>query len=214
MLLSIIVILAAVGADQLTKYLAVNLLGGGSVTVIPKVLDFTYVENKGAAFGMLSDKRWIFLIISTVMIFAIGVYLFVGKKLPRLERVALALIVGGGIGNMIDRVALGYVVDFIDVTCVKFYVFNVADSCVTVGCALVVLWCIIDTVKDAKAAKAAEAAGEAVADKAEEAAEAVEDKANDITEAVEDKADAVGDIANDIAEAVEDAAEADGENDD
>lgn len=154
MLLSLIIILLSVGIDQLTKYLASTYLYGSSVTVIPHVLDFSYVENRGAAFGMLADNRWVFLIISTVMIAAIGVYLFAAKHPSVLERVSLALIVGGGIGNMIDRVASGYVVDFIDVTFVKFYVFNIADSCVCVGCGLMVIWCIADSLRDAKRKKA------------------------------------------------------------
>ena len=161
MIITLIILALSVAADAATKALAASRLADGPVTVIEGVLDFTYVENRGAAFGMLSEHRWVFLIFSAVAIAAILVYLFVKRPESRLVRVSLALIAGGGIGNMIDRVARGYVTDFIDVRFVKFYVFNVADSCVTVGCALLVLWMILDTIaerkKKAQGGKAVEA---------------------------------------------------------
>ena len=157
MVLTIIVILAAVAADIATKYIAAaNLADSGAVTVIPHVVEFTYVENKGAAFGMLTEHRWVFLVLSTAAIAAIIVYLFVKRPADRLMRISLALIAGGGIGNMIERVAHGYVTDFINPTFVDFYVFNVADSCVTVGCAMLILWMIVDTVREKKRTIASE----------------------------------------------------------
>ena len=135
----IVTVLLSVAADQLTKLAAVRLLKPGSVTALPGVLDFTYVENRGAAFGILADHRWVFLVLSAAAIAAIFAYIIISKPRSRLLLISLGLIAGGGIGNMIDRVRLGYVVDFIDVTFVKFYVFNIADSCVCVGCALLIL---------------------------------------------------------------------------
>ncbi len=143
MILCFGIIALSIILDQLTKILAVqNLAPAGSVVVIPKILNFTYVENRGAAFGMLADHRWVFMVISCVAIVALGAYLIVKKPKSYLERISLALIVGGGIGNMIDRFRLGYVVDFIDATFVDFYVFNVADSAVCVGCGLLILYLI------------------------------------------------------------------------
>ena len=139
----IVTVLLSVAADQLTKLAAVRLLKPGSVTALPGVLDFTYVENRGAAFGILADHRWVFLVLSVAAIAAIFAYIIISKPRSRLLLISLGLIAGGGIGNMIDRVRLGYVVDFIDVTFVKFYVFNIADSCVCVGCALLILWMIL-----------------------------------------------------------------------
>ena len=156
MILSIVVIIAVIAADLATKYAAaLNLTEGEAVTVIPRVVEFSYVENRGAAFGMLADHRWVFLLFSTVAILAILAYLFIKRPKDRLMRVCLALIAGGGIGNMIERFAHGYVTDFINPTFVDFYVFNVADSCVTVGCALLILWMIVDTVRESKAKKTA-----------------------------------------------------------
>ncbi|MBE6568935.1 MAG: signal peptidase II [Ruminococcaceae bacterium] len=156
----IILILAAVGLDQWTKYLAVeHLMGEASYPFWQDVLHFTYVENRGAAFGMLADHRWVFMIFSVA---AIGILLFwLWKEKPQSiwVRMAAAFIVGGGIGNMIDRVRLGYVVDFIDVRLIDFYVFNVADSFVCVGCALFLLWAVFSEIGAKK--KPAEAAAEA-----------------------------------------------------
>jgi len=155
MLYTIIIIILSVAADQLTKYLAVaNLSGQPSYPFIKDVLHFTYVENRGAAFGMLADHRWVFMVISVVAILAVVVWLIKDKTSGPWFRSAAGLIVGGGIGNMIDRVLLGYVVDFIDVVCIDFYVFNVADSCVCVGCAMFLLGVLVSEIKEAKAKKA------------------------------------------------------------
>jgi len=154
MILSIVVIILSIAADYLSKYLIVQNLDALPKVIIPHIVEFTYVENKGAAFGMLSNNRWIFMGLSAIMIIAIAIYLFVeSKKLTALDKISLALIVGGGIGNMIDRIALGYVVDFINALFVDFYVFNIADSCVCVGCGLLVISQIYQTAKEAKAKK-------------------------------------------------------------
>ena len=163
MILTIIVILAVIAADIATKYAAaLNLAEGEAVTVIPGVVEFSYVENRGAAFGMLADHRWVFLVFSSIAIVGILAYLFVKRPKERLFRIALAMIAGGGVGNMIERLAHGYVTDFINPTFVKFYVFNVADSCVTIGCGLLILWMIVDTVKESKKKKLAGGAGDTV----------------------------------------------------
>ena len=133
----ILVILASVAVDQVTKQLAVRFLAeGNSVEVIPGIFRFTYVENRGAAFGMLADHRWVFMIISTVAIAALLVYLWKFRPASKWACVALSLIIGGGIGNMIDRVALGYVVDMFDLLLFEYPVFNLADCFVVVGAIL------------------------------------------------------------------------------
>ncbi len=140
--------------DYITKILCVkNIALGDSVTVIPSVLDFTYIQNRGAAFGSLSNARWVFMIASVVMIVLIAFYVISNRHLLGYPTViTLSLIAGGGIGNMIDRVAYGYVVDFIDVKFLPFWkwVFNVADSFVCVGAVLLVLIYIIDEIKHKK----------------------------------------------------------------
>ena len=155
MIIYIIIAAAVVLLDQVSKYLAVlGLKPIASFTVIENVLNFTYVENRGAAFGMLSEHRWVFMTISAVVIIGISVAVAVMKPQSKLTTVALGMVVGGGIGNMIDRVILGYVVDFIDVRFIDFYVFNIADSFVCVGCGLMVIALIIDEVNERKKKKA------------------------------------------------------------
>jgi len=155
LIILISVIAGSVIADQITKLIVVNTMSvGETVPVIEDVFHFTYIQNRGAAFGMLADNRWVFMIISTVAIVAMCVYLFGFCKESMLVKTGFALLIGGGIGNMIDRVILGYVVDMIDCRFIDFYVFNVADSCVCVGAFAVGLGFVISTVKDAKAKKA------------------------------------------------------------
>ncbi len=137
--------------DQLTKYFCVkNIALGDSVTVIPGVLDFTYIQNRGAAFGSLTGARWVFMIASVVMIVIITCYIISSRNTMSYPAViTLSLIVGGGVGNMIDRIALGYVVDFIDVKFLPFWkwIFNIADSFVCVGAFLLVIIFIVEEIK-------------------------------------------------------------------
>lgn len=120
--------------DQLTKYLAATLLkGGGAVTAIPYLLDLQYSENTGMALGMLKNQRWVFMTL-TVVFLCVLMYVFFSKKTTSpLVVYCITLIVSGGIGNMIDRIFLGYVIDFLDAFFMD-YIFNFADCCVVVGC--------------------------------------------------------------------------------
>ena len=159
MWLWILIIFGSIWLDQLTKWLAVTLLQGNpSVPIIPGALQLTYLENPGAAFGMLQNNRWVFLIISTVGILAVLAYMLIKRPSSKLLCLALSFIVGGGIGNMIDRVLLGYVVDFVDFCLINFAIFNVADCFVCVGAGFMALWVILDSIREEKARKAAEAA--------------------------------------------------------
>ena len=161
MLLWILIVIGVITLDQVSKLLVLaTLKGEGSLVIINKVLRFTYVENRGAAFGMLDDKRWVFLLLSTVGIAAMIVILFKFSKGDKLLSTALAFVIGGGIGNMIDRIFLGFVVDFIDFYAfpsVWMWVFNVADAFVCVGAGLMMLYIVLDTVKEIKAKKQASA---------------------------------------------------------
>ena len=154
MFLILAIILGAVCADQLTKWLAVIYLQGEpSFPLWKDVLHFTFVKNEGAAFGMLSNHRWVFMIFSTVAIIGLLIYLLRFRPKPRLVQITLAMIIGGGIGNMIDRILLGYVIDFIDFTLIDFAVFNVADSFVTVGAFLLMGYLVWEIIRDSRAAK-------------------------------------------------------------
>lgn len=149
-----LVIAVSVILDQATKLLAVEFLKPiPTKPIIEGVIHLTYHENRGAAFGMLADQRWIFLSVSTVMIIGLLIYLFMGKCENLLYGVSVSMIIGGGIGNMIDRLAAGYVVDFIDFRLINFAIFNGADSFVCVGAGLLVLALILDIIKEGKTAK-------------------------------------------------------------
>lgn len=135
-----ITILSLVLLDQFTKYLAISFLHTKiySMVVIPDVLNFTFVRNRGAAFGMLQGARWFFIIFTTIIL--VGIYRYY-EKLPDNNqsnwiKASLVLIVSGALGNAIDRGLHGEVVDFIEAIFIKFMqfpVFNFADIYVVVG---------------------------------------------------------------------------------
>lgn len=155
MLLTVLLMIAIVILDQVSKYLVLTYLAPiGSYPLWEGVLHFTYVENTGAAFGILKDHRFVFLIFSVAAIAAILLYVGIAKPKERWTLVSLAFIAGGGVGNMIDRVLRGFVVDFIDVTCIHFYVFNIADCFVCIGCGLMILMLLLAEIRERRAAHA------------------------------------------------------------
>lgn len=158
MLYLLAIIVGVVGLDQLTKWLAVIYLKGeASFPLWQDVLHFTYAENTGMAFSLFSgeNERWVFMLFSTVAIVAILAYLIFWCPESRWMQVSLAMIAGGGIGNMIDRVLLGYVVDFIDFTLIDFAIFNVADSFVCVGAGILIVCLLLDIKKEMSTERAA-----------------------------------------------------------
>ncbi|MBQ9783628.1 MAG: signal peptidase II [Clostridia bacterium] len=171
MLVWILIIIGVVIVDQVTKLLTVHFLDvGESVTVIPglrfgdwegnDIFRFTYVQNDGAAFGMLGEHRWVFMIISTVAIVAMLIYLWKFRPPSKWACTAISLIIGGGIGNMIDRVHLEYVIDFLDFSAFPElwkWVFNVADACVCVGGGILFVWCVCSLIQEFREGKRAKA---------------------------------------------------------
>lgn len=131
-----IYIFLLIAADQLTKYVARNGLTNRIITIIPSCFELTYLENRGAAFGIFQSRRLILIGLTSVVILILIVYLVKKKPANPWMKYSLILIIGGAIGNLIDRVANGYVVDFL-----HFYigdvfdwpVFNFADICVVAG---------------------------------------------------------------------------------
>ena len=149
-LLSLGAVVLGVLTDYITKLLAVShLKGEDPVPLIRGILRFSYVENPGAAWGMFSDHRWVFMVFSAVAIAAIAVYL-IRRDPPLSLCISLSLILSGGIGNMIDRTFRGVVVDFIEFYLFEFPVFNVADCLVVIGSGLLIVWLIADTVREKK----------------------------------------------------------------
>lgn len=129
--------------DQWTKYLAVTFLKGQEALVlIPGVLELRYLENQGAAFGMLQNQQWFFIILTIVFLVAA---LWMLRRIPKTGRflpliLTIAFLCAGAVGNFIDRIVHRYVVDFIYFSLIDFPIFNVADICVTVSViALVIL---------------------------------------------------------------------------
>ena len=138
--------------DQCTKWLCVAFLEPvKSITLIPGLLRLTYLENSGMAGGLLSNQRWVFMVFSTVAIVGVTVYLVRFSEQNRLLRWALALIIGGGVGNMIDRLSpREAVIDFIDFYGIWPLVFNVADSAVCIGAAILLcyyVWAMIQEMR-------------------------------------------------------------------
>ena len=128
---------AVVAADRVTKILAPGLPADG-VTLIPGVLGLRYAENKGMAFSMLAGKPFLLGILSLAVIVAAFLILR-KKKLAPFPVTALMLMLGGAVGNMLDRFFTGFVPDMIEFLFVRFAIFNVADMALTVGCGLMIL---------------------------------------------------------------------------
>ena len=138
MILMSLFVAGITAVDQLTKYLTVeNIALYEKVPVIPGIVRLTYAQNTGAAFSALQGMQWLFVLIFAVLT-ALVLWEYKTKKLPftKGERWMIAAIYGGGLGNMIDRVRLGYVVDMIETEFITFPVFNVADCFITCGCIL------------------------------------------------------------------------------
>ena len=126
--------------DQIIKYSVVNnIKPHGTVSIISGVLNITYVENRGVAFGMFTDMRWIFVALTALMIFAIIFYMFKKRPEGKFFYIVAGLIIGGGLGNLYDRIVNGYVIDYISLL---FFppVCNFADYCITVGVILLIFY--------------------------------------------------------------------------
>lgn len=157
----ILIIAGSIGVDQLSKWLVYfGMEIGEDIPLINGLVELSHVRNPGMAFGLLPNQRWIFITASIIGIGAICVYLFKFSTDLKITKIGLALIIGGGLGNMIDRIFLGEVIDMIHVTVFNNFfpwVFNVADSCVCVGSGIAMLGFVIELVQEIKAEKAKKA---------------------------------------------------------
>ena len=130
-----ILIITILVLDQLSKILALKYLApAGSIPIIKNVFHLTYVENRGAAFGILQNQKLFFVIFALLALGFIWFYAY-NNRLNKVMVYGLGLVVGGVIGNLIDRVRLGFVVDYLHI--MNFPVFNIADSAVTIGIILI-----------------------------------------------------------------------------
>ncbi len=155
------IILGTVIIDFVTKQLVLNTMTERqSIPLIKNFLHITFITNDGMAFGKLDNARWVFMTVSTVMIIGFLAVLLLWEDKAPLFYVSASMVVGGGIGNMIDRIFYGdvlfqgEVVDFIDFCGIWQYIFNGADSFVCVGAGLLVLYYIMSEVKNRQKAKA------------------------------------------------------------
>ncbi len=150
---STVMIVLIVAFDQFTKYLVkLYLYGKPPVTFVKGVVEFRYAENTGVAFSMFSGGRWFFIVLTAVVSVGCLVYMYKSKTAQNNLWLfwSLGVIVSGAIGNLIDRVLLGYVVDFINPLFVKFAVFNIADSAVTLGTVSLMAYLVYDLFREKK----------------------------------------------------------------
>ncbi len=141
MILWTIIIIASVLLDQLTKWIVIrNMDLYQSIDVIDGLFSFTYIHNRGAAWGMFSDSRWVFIVATAAALIVLPIVLYKYRKLHLIFGLSLSFLIGGALGNMIDRVFNGYVVDFLEFTFIDFPVFNVADIFIVVGTAMMMIY--------------------------------------------------------------------------
>lgn len=145
-----IIAAAIIALDQWTKSLVVKHMElGQSIPLIQDVLHLTSHRNTGAAFGILANQRMLFVVTTIAVVVGILISLIrIGKSQPRVS-LALSMVLGGAIGNFIDRVTTGKVVDFVDVTVINFPIFNVADMAITIGVGLLLLDVLLDSKRKA-----------------------------------------------------------------
>lgn len=143
--------------DQVTKWIVVKeMYLGESIPVIEGIFYLTSHRNAGAAFGILQNQRWFFIVITILVVVGIIYYLLQLKGEKKLMSWALGLILGGALGNFADRLLYGEVVDFLDVKIVlgtfyyDFPIFNVADSALVIGVGIILIDTIMETVKEIK----------------------------------------------------------------
>lgn len=137
-------LLPVLALDRITKHAAALLAPDGVQTVIPGVLSWAYTQNRGAAFSIFSGRSALLVLITIALIAGLLIYLMRHPENPLPERVGLWLIVGGGLGNLWDRLRYGFVIDFIRLDFVNFAVFNIADILVCAG-ALLIVWSVLAT---------------------------------------------------------------------
>ena len=147
--LYLIISLLVVIADQVLKsYIVSNFKIGEEKTVIPGILSFTYLQNDGAAWNIFSGQIVLFYLISIAAIAVVIYYLFNPRYKNGLFDTGLALVLGGIIGNFIDRLHLKYVIDLLQLDFINFNIFNVADSAITIGIILVFIYLIFISERD------------------------------------------------------------------
>ncbi len=134
-MITIIIAVISIIADQISKFFVLrDLKPIKDFPLWDGVLHFHYAENTGASFGMLPGLKWVFLALAIIFVIATFIFVLIKKnKIDKFALITLGLICGGALGNAIDRIRFGYVIDFIYVKLINFAIFNIADSCIVVG---------------------------------------------------------------------------------
>lgn len=149
-----IIVIVPILSQCIRAAVEANVMPQGTVAVIPNVFNLTYSENRGVAFGLFQDGTLFFAITTSIVIVVFAILLFKNYKKSKLFSVAAALIIGGGLGNLFERIYLGYVVDYLSLS---FFppICNFADYCITAGtiCLIVYLLFFSDFLKDSKKKK-------------------------------------------------------------
>ena len=143
-----LITIIAILLDQAIKIVIKSKLFNCSTVLIPHILNLTYIQNTGAAFGIGSNSTSMFIAVNVVIIGLITYFIFSkGEELSKLILIALHLVLAGGISNLVDRIVRGFVIDYIDISpLIKYPVFNLADIFVVVGCIIIAISLIKDTV--------------------------------------------------------------------
>lgn len=145
---SVVMIIVIIAIDQVTKYFAKSALYPDKAKdFINGFIEFRYAENTGMAFSMFSGARWFFVILTAAVVIAMLVYMFKKCQNNLWLYWTIGVLIAGAVGNLIDRVLLGYVIDFINPTFVNFAVFNIADCAVTLGAVSLVAYLVFDMFK-------------------------------------------------------------------
>lgn len=148
----IVLSIAVLIIDIMTKLVAeLHLKSVDTIPLWKNVFHLTYVENQGIAFGMFSDARWFFVIVSVLVLVVLAILYNKITFRTRWMKIGTALVYGGAIGNLVERLAKGYVVDFFDFRLIHFPVFNVADIAICVGAVMLVIHFLISDREEAKA---------------------------------------------------------------
>lgn len=145
MIIYYIIAMILIGLDQLSKYLTVQEIALGEIVhVIPDILSLTYIRNSGAAWSILEDQMIFFYVITVVVVGALIYFLHTEGKRSPIASTGIAFIMGGAIGNFIDRLHLKYVIDMIRLEFINFPIFNVADMALTIGVIILIGYIVYD----------------------------------------------------------------------
>ena len=156
-LLSLLAVILLLVTDQLIKYIVdLKLKGGPAVVVIKNILQFNYLENDGAMLGMMGGKTAFMTVLAVVCVVVMIAVIFSGIIRDPIDYCCTLLMISGGLGNIVDRVFRGYVIDYIEVLFVDFYIFNFADCLITVAAFVLIFYQIYLVYRDSKNKKAGE----------------------------------------------------------